>query len=228
MDYSKIPQLNTADIIQVPFPRDQYIPSETKKSQIVLHHTVSPSFSASGDIAWWKQTRARVATCIIIDGKGRIHQLFSSKYWAYHLYVSSPRNKVATKLKARSNDVALNRGSIGVELDSAGGLTYKNGRWYTAYGRQISKTRVQEYPDGYRGYYGFEKYYPQQLAALWQLLKYWEQHYPHIPLQYRDEIWDVDRNALTGVPGLYAHTSYRTDKSDCHPDPGLIEMLKQL
>ena len=34
--------------------------------------------------------------------------------------------------------------------------------------------------------------------------------------------------ALTGKPGLWTHVNFRGDKSDCHPQPQLIEMLISL
>ena len=39
---------------------------------------------------------------------------------------------------------------------------------------------------------------------------------------------NISKNAMNGVPGVWTHTSYRNDKSDCHPQKELIEMLKRL
>ena len=72
-------------IKKVDFPNDQYIREKTNKYQICLHHTVSPNNSVKGDIATWRRTTSRIATCIIIDASGTPYQLFSSKYWGYHL-----------------------------------------------------------------------------------------------------------------------------------------------
>ena len=41
-------------------------------------------------------------------------------------------------------------------------------------------------------------------------------------------MWDVSKNALTGKPGVWSHTSYRFDKSDIHPQQEVIDMLKSL
>jgi hypothetical protein len=41
-------------------------------------------------------------------------------------------------------------------------------------------------------------------------------------------MWDLSNDALAGKKGVYTHVSFRTDKSDMHPQPELIEMLKNL
>jgi hypothetical protein len=58
-------------------------------------------------------------------------------------------------------------------------------------------------------------------------LAYWNEKFG-IPLDYNADMWDVTNNALDGKPGIWTHNSYRTDKSDCHPQPELIKMLQTL
>jgi hypothetical protein len=43
-----------------------------------------------------------------------------------------------------------------------------------------------------------------------------------------DTIFDINMDALGGIPGIFTHTSYRTDKSDCHPQKELVDMLCNL
>ena len=76
--------LDLSKINKVEFPREQYYAAAHTKKQIYIHHTVS-GVGAAGDINWWKSTASRVATCVIIDREGIIHQCFSSKHWAHHL-----------------------------------------------------------------------------------------------------------------------------------------------
>jgi len=45
---------------------------------------------------------------------------------------------------------------------------------------------------------------------------------------YNGNMWDVNEDALNGEPGVWTHVSYRSDKSDCHPQPELIDVLKSL
>jgi len=210
-------------IINVDFEPDQYVPRETKKTQICLHHTVSPNNSIKGDVATWRRDKKRIATCIIIGDDGTPYQLFSSKYWGYHLGIKQSFFK-----KFNLPYQLLDDNCIGVEIDSAGGLTKKNGKWYDVYGYHIPNDEVIEYTEGYMGYYAFQKYTDEQIETVKELLLFWHDRY-NIPLDYNDDMWDISKNALSGKPGIWTHTSYRGNtKSDCHPQQELINMLKNL
>ena len=218
-------KLNLQEIITVDFPEDQYIREATDKKQIVIHHTVSGQ-GVNGDIAWWRSTADRVGTAIIVGWDGKIYQCFGSKYWAYHLGLKTANNK------------ALNMGSIGIEIDAWGGLVRTNRQWYPAkWDKDLKKfvadTRVapiqnvQVYEQGFKGFYGFEKYTDAQIEAVRQLLVFWSERYK-IPLEYKEDMWNISNKALAGESGVWTHVSFRTDKSDCHPQPELIKMLKSL
>lgn len=219
------PTLRYEDIIQVDFPENRYFKEQTTKRQIVLHHTVSGR-GVTGDINWWIQNPQRIATCVIVDWKGDIYQLFSSIYWAHHLGTRA------------ANNTALNKAAIGIEIDAWGALVKENRAWYPARWDETLKKfipdkrvkpieNVQKYPDGYRGFYGYEKYTDEQIESVRKLLVYWgEQH--NIPLKYNEDMWDVSSRAMRGDAGVWSHTSYRSDKSDAHPQPELIDMLKSL
>lgn len=218
-------KLDLSKIISIPLPTNQYIREISKKKQIVLHHTVSGQ-GTNGDISWWRQTTARVGTAIIIDWKGGIYQCFSSKYWAYHLGLKTSNNK------------KLNKESIGIEIDSWGGLMRRGKFWYPAKWNSDLKKNIPNlkvapiksvvtYPDGFRGFYGYEKYTKAQIEALRKLLVYFSEKY-NIPLKYNDDMFDLSSKALNGQKGVWSHTSFRKSKSDCHPQPELIKMLKSL
>jgi len=218
-------KLNLSEIISVDFPDNQYIKEQTDKKQIVIHHTVSGQ-GVSGDIAWWRQTADRVGTAIIVGWDGKIYQCFSSKYWAYHLGLKTANNK------------KLNQETIGIEIDAWGGLIRTNRQWYPAkwdgnLKQFVADTRiapirnVQVYEQGFKGFYGFEKYTDAQIEAVRQLLVFWGDKYG-IPLDYKEDMWSLSDKALSGQGGVWTHVSYRIDKSDCHPQPELIQMLKSL
>lgn len=219
-------KLDVNEIIQVDFPDNQYFRVKTPKNQIVLHHTVSGQ-GTSGDIAWWRKTTSRIGTAIIIGWDGKIYQCFSSKYWAYHLGVKGKNRK------------KLNQNSIGVEIDSWGGLVkHTNGKYYPAKWSSNEKKfipnikagevkNVQLYDNKFRGFYAFEKYTDAQIEAVRKLLIYWNEYY-NIPLKYNENMWDYSIDAMNGKSGVWTHVSFRKDKSDCHPQPELIKMLKSL
>lgn len=206
---------------QVPnFPESQYFREVFTKRQIVLHHTVSGP-GEQGDINWWRQTHEKVATCVIVDRDGTIHQLFPSKYWAHHLGIKA------------KNNTALNRQSIGIELDSWGQLTEKldengeNPKYYSFTGKEVPAEQVQIYDKPFRGSRFYEKYTPEQIESVKLLLEFWGETYK-IPLTYKLSMWEKNDEALGAVAGVWGHTAYRQDKSDPHPQPELIEMLKGL
>ncbi len=211
-------------IISHDFPEDQYYREVTKKKGIVLHHTVSGD-SVLGDIEWWKSTAERVATPIIIARDGGIHQLYSSQYWAHHLGIKQEHFK---RFELPGLNTQRNKEFIGIELDSWGGLTTKNGKFYSFSGQEVKKENVTFYEKAFRGYQYFEKYTTAQIASLKELLEYWGERYA-IPLSYKGPImFEYNKRALSGESGIWAHVSFRPDKSDVHPQKELIDMLKSL
>lgn len=189
---------------------------------IVLHHTVSGK-GVKGDITHWLKSKFNIGTCVIVSRDGTVNQIFSSRYWAYHLGV---KGYVYKRFNIPYKRWDMN--SIGVELDSYGGLVKDEaGLWRTVYGNLVDQNNVQEYPKGYRNYYAFEKYTPQQIEATRRLLVYWSELYG-IPLDYHPNMWETNADALSGKAGVWSHTSFRFDKSDVHPQPELVQMLKSL
>ena len=237
-------------IVTVGFPPDQYYREFTEKSQIVLHHTVSGK-GVEGDVAWWLSDKKRIATAIIVDREGIPWQCFSSRFWGHHLGIKPKvftdngvplvyRTSEKGKLYVANNEI-LNERSIGIELDSWGPLLRTgNGKWYpvrwdakkkkfvpNTFTAPIPEDNVQVYPEKFRGFEGFEKYTRPQLETVGQLCQYWNRQYS-ISMAYNDSMWDVSKLALQGFPGIWSHVSYRGDKSDPHPQPELVSMLKRL
>jgi len=213
-------KLNLSEIKFVNFPANQYVREETKKTQIVLHHTVSGK-GVEGDINWWLKDPKRIATHFIINWDGTIYQNYSSKYWGYHLgEVTSTFHKLG--LNYQRHDM----NTIAIEIDSWGGLSKKEGKYYHAYGREVSEDIVYTLDKPFRGFRFFEKYTEKQIESVRNLIVYFNEKY-QIPLTY-SETWDISKDALSGKPGIYYHTNYREDKSDVFPYPPLINMLKNL
>lgn len=240
LGHAKTEAMNTLDlsaINQLEFPSDQYFKEVTEKTQVCLHHTASGR-GVSGDYGHWLKNKSRIATCVIVDSTGVINQLFSSKYWGWHLGI--PHRTFSKNHLPYKN---LNKSTIGLEIDAWGGLKYIDNEWRAYpndYGRGkltnrkgdtikvvVDTSEVVLYPNKYRGYKGFQKYTDAQIESTRQLLVYWGEVY-NIPLDYDEDMWDVNIKALKGSPGITTHNSYRKDKSDCHPQKELVEMLKSL
>ncbi|MDY0270629.1 N-acetylmuramoyl-L-alanine amidase [Trichloromonas sp.] len=232
--------IKISKIKKVDFPTDQYYHIETSKNQITIHHTVSGE-GVRGDINYWLSDSKRISTHFIIGHDGIPYQCYNSKYWGHHLSVKSTFLKNNGFDDYKSRNVLLNESSISIEIDSWGGLILGDGnskkfgrktiitekdKYYNAYGN-IVDVPVIHYTEGFRGYYYYEKYTDEQIRTLGELLLFFGKRY-NIPLDYNDNIWDVNMDALSGKSGVYSHSSYREDKSDCHPQPELVDMLKTL
>ena len=223
--------LDLSKIKQVPLSEGQYVNEETKKLQIVLHHTAGNS-SAPGTIKMWNaDDRGRIATCVVISGKGlsrdtydgEIAQAFSSKKWAYHLGIK-PDVFRANALPYRSLDPL----AIGIEICNWGPLTKKGNKFYNYVNREVPADQVCELETPYKGSKYYHAYTDAQIESVRQLLLYWKDVH-NIDLTYNEEdMWKVSKKALQGVSGVYTHNSYRKDKTDVSPQPKLIAMLKSL
>ena len=223
--------LDVTKIKQVPLRESQYIKEEIKKTQIVLHHTAGNS-SGVGTIKMWDtDDRGRIATCVTISGKGQskdtydgeICQAFSSKYWAYHLGIK-PDVFRANALPYKSIDPV----SIGIEICSWGPLDKKGDKFYNYVNREVPADQVTELETPYKGHKYYHAYTDAQIESVKNLLLHWRDTYG-IDLTYREEdMWSISTRALKGEAGVYTHNSYRKDKSDIHPCPRMIAMLKTL
>lgn len=211
--------------IKKDFPKSQYMQEKTAKNQIVLHHTVGAS--AQSSINTWLQDPQRVCTHFIIDRDGTAYQLFSLDHWGYHLYVASPGNKIDIEFK--KNASRYDKASIGIELCNFGPLTVRNNRYSNIYNQPIDQDDVIKLD--FRGYQYWEKYDPRQIESLRKVLLELLGIYDNIRLALLDDysvIFDINRNALKQKDGIYSHVCYRTTKSDCFPDPLLLNMLNNL
>lgn len=223
--------LDLTKIKQVPLRETQFIKEETKKKQIVLHHTAGNS-SAPGTIKMWDaDDRGRIATCIVISGKGlskdtfdgEICQAFSSKFWAYHLGIKPDVFKSRGIAYQR-----LDKISIGIEICNWGPLTKKGDKFYNYVDREVASDQVCTLATPYKGYTHYHAYTDAQIESVKQLLLYWKGVHG-IDLTYREQdMWSVSDRALKGENGVFTHNSYRKDKSDISPQPKMIAMLKSL
>lgn len=207
------------EIINTPLLPSQYYTKQTKKTAIVLHHSVSGD-SAKNVVAAWNESPQKVGAHFIITRAGVIHEAVPPECWIHHLGVKNSVNTL------------LNKQSIAIELLNYGPVepTTKAGIYRNAYAKEITIKREVYYKGGFRGYTTFEAYTPLQLAALDELLRYLMNKF-NIKLQpdfSAKSIFDVCEDALRGSNGIFTHVSFRDDKSDCHPQPELIGLLDNL
>lgn len=241
-------ELDLSKIIQLPLPDDQYYKTEHTKTQIVLHH------SASGDnainmIGGWKANKQKVATAFGMIDDGTVYQAFDEKYYASHVgyYIADANGKVlggnakAYKLVPGSDNRATNLNiearTIGIEVCNWGSLTLKNGKFLAWPSKSLNPAfpsdvevpinKVIRYPDGFRGFEYYERYTDGEIESLWKWIRHYASKY-NIPAKFNTNIFDLNPDAINGVPGVYTHCQYRADKGDMPPQPSLVEMLKAL
>jgi hypothetical protein len=222
--------LDLKKIKQLPLSYNQYFDEEVKKTQIVLHHTAGNSSGPATIKNWAADARGRIATCVVISGKGlskdtfdgEICQAFGSKKWGYHLGLKRDVFR-AKGVPYKSIDPI----AIGIEICNWGPLTMKNGKFYNYVDREVPLEQVCELNTSYKGHKYYHAYTDAQIESVRQLLVYWSKLHK-IDLTYNEDIWDVSVRALKGENGVFTHNSYRKDKSDVSPQPKLIAMLKAL
>lgn len=223
-------------IIWKPLQNNQYIREAVPKKTIYIHHTAG-SASPYGVLKWWNKTPARVGTAFIIGGKptrrshnwkdGELIQAFSSKYWAWHLGV-----KKSVMPPSSESSRLLNSQSIGIELCNWGYLEKRGGRFYTYINSVIPSNEVVTIDPAYRGHRYWHRYTDAQIETLQELIEYLAQTYD-IPTCYKgDQMFELDLRAFEGESGIWTHTSVRAGgekgKTDCSPQPHLIDMLKRV
>jgi N-acetyl-anhydromuramyl-L-alanine amidase AmpD len=226
--------LNLEKIVQYKLPDVQFVKEEHDKKQIVLHHSAGWD-NARGMFDGWAADKQRVATAMGIVDDGTIHQCFASKYWAWHINILSRGNSIRTdqrfkKYMTYAHAESLEKHSIGVEVCNWGPLLYDGDSSFATWAgtRITDEKRVIEYPGhGFRGHKYFERYTDAEIESLYKLIRYWAQRY-NIQTTYTSDMWDVNVAAVSGHPGVWAHVSFRSDKSDMHPQPELLQMLKSL
>jgi N-acetylmuramoyl-L-alanine amidase len=232
-------------IIDLPLPATEFVNQTTPKRSIVLHHTAG-GHRPDAVINWWNNdrnnagNRIRVATSYVIGGKstttgdvaynGKIYRAFSDNKWAYHLGLTN----------AIANRETLEKQSIGIEICNYGHLIYEAGRGYINYVNQVvPDSQVVQLPNDFRGFRFYHKYTTAQLDSLLQLMRYLSGiHGINLQAGLKNLIatnpanpamaFGYDNGALSGAGGVWTHTNFRTDKTDCSPQQGLIDVIRAL
>ncbi len=226
--------MNIIDRIQ---PDGEYMKQESPKTIIVIHHTAG-SHRADWTIDAWNSDKTssgaklRVSTAYVVGGldrtgsdkdkmNGAIYRAFDDKYSSYHLGLNSAMNSQITLA------------SIAIEICNYGILSKTaSGKFMNYVNNEIAPSEVVELASDFRGSKYYHKYTDAQIASLKALLQDISKRHKidlkHGMLTYGDSAFNLNQNALHGAAGLWTHTNYRLDKSDCSPQPNLIAMLKSL
>lgn len=201
------------------------------KKFVVLHHTVSGGSPFT--IKKYFDDK-KFATQFVLGSQGDFVQCYTDfNNWGWHLNVNSVKNVITS-----SQERFLAENSTSVEICNYGAVKYKNGKFYNGYDQPISEDNLIDYRTVYgnnfkfRGDVFFEKYTKEQVTALkhWivDMLKIYKLDLSN-DKRALDESWfNFDKNAYIGNYALFTHTNVREDKSDLHPQPEIIQMLKEI
>ena len=222
------------NIVEYPLSKGEYYEEVVKKDTIFIHHTAGshrPDYTIEG----WEKDRAKsgeqlpVATAYVIGGlstssdeskyDGLIYRTFDDKFWAHHLGLKQLNNKT------------LNQKSIAIEICNYGPLTKtKTGVYLNYVNKEIPASMVGELNVPFRGFKYYQKYTDKQIIALKELLLSLSVKYGIDLKKGLNELTDfsleVNLNATIGKPGLWSHSSVRSDKFDVWPQPELIGLIQ--
>jgi N-acetyl-anhydromuramyl-L-alanine amidase AmpD len=198
---------------QVP-DKSYYYEEEFPKERIVLHFTAG---YLKGDIAQLSRKGVEVSVPFVIARSGHIYNLWSSKYWSYHLGPG-----------AIGGNTAMSQRSIGIEISNIGFLRKKSGGLlHTVYSTddvyctEQETAYYQKLPAAYRGEQYYATFTSAQYNALNLLLRFLTARYK-IPRTFLPTAKRFDPFASAaeaeGFKGICSHVNFRpTGKWDIGP-----------
>ena len=171
------------------------------KERIVVHFTAG---YLKGDMAALTKKDNHVSVPFVMARDGTIYQLFSSKYWSYHL----------GKGAAGGNE-PMSKSAVAIELSNVAYLREKNGTLVDPYGAPYCSTADTDayvtLPKAYRGYTRFATFTDAQYKSLISLLRYLTATYK-IPAAFLPEPqrYDVYAN-VASFKGITTHVNYQPE-----------------
>ena len=212
-------------------PEGEYIKGPVKNEYIFLHHTAGNANPYRCIDNWGRDKRGRIATEFVLGGinhrngddeyNGVMVQAFPEGGQAFHL--------------GKTQSGWMNRHSVGLEICSMG---YLDDELKTYVGSKCQPEQVIQLKKPFRGYLNYHKYSDEQIKATEKWIRYvGERDEIDIRLGLKKYIqaygpvkgFGFQMSASLGeVKGLLTHTNVRKDKSDCYPDPNLVDMILSL
>jgi hypothetical protein len=209
-------------------PTSEYFRGPVPKNWIIWHHTAGWDNPYSTIDMWANDRRAKVGTEYVIGGQhplngqikydGLVVQAFPEGGYAWHTGTGMTNHHIQ---------------SIGVEICSIGCLT--KGKTYV--NTDVNSNQICTLDKPFRGFSQFHKYSEKQLQSLKILTlqladKYdidlHEGLYKWVKEKGADGFNRIDGGYVERHKGLYTHTNLTSQKTDCFPQPELIDMLLSL
>ncbi len=188
---------------------DYYYKEETPKKKIVIHFTMG---YLKGDIA--TLTKGHVSVPFVLARSGNVYNIFSSKYWSYHLGKS-----------ASGGNTAMSQQCIGIEISNIGPLKLIGNNLVTTYNDTdiyctlSDSSLYTKLPKKYRGFEYYATFTNAQYDALIKLIRFLCAKYS-IPMNFIEEnkrYETLTDQEFTAFNGIVSHVNCRKDKCDIGP-----------
>ncbi len=178
-----------------------YYAQAVAKKRIVVHFTAG---YLKGDMAALTKKDNHVSTPFVVARDGTIYQLFSSKYWSYHLGKG-----------AQGGNTEMSKSSVAIELSNVAYLREKDGNLVDPYGGlYCTLAETEAYTTlatPYRGHKRFATFTDAQYVSLIDLLRYLTATY-NIPAAFLPEKTRCDVCPdVTTFKGITTHANYQPE-----------------
>jgi N-acetyl-anhydromuramyl-L-alanine amidase AmpD len=170
--------------------------------RVVVHFTAG---YLKGDMAALSKKDNHVSVSFVMARDGTIYQLFSTKYWSYHLGKG-----------AAGGNPAMSKSSVGIELSNVVYLREKNGTLVDPYGAPYCSVddtdAYQALATPFRGYTRFATVTDAQYRSLIDLLRYLTLTYK-IPAAFlpKEKRYDVYPD-VANFRGITTHVNYQPQR----------------
>lgn len=211
-------------------PNGQYLNGHYDNDYLIIHHTSGHDDPKAVVDYWAHDSLGRVATEFVIGGQrstdgrsiydGKIIRSYPEGCQGYHIG------------KCGSSYMATH--SVGIEMCNIGWV--KNGKSYV--NSSVIPSQIITLKESFKGFKQWHKYSDKQLESLKKLMLYVANRdnidlhkglYEWIKKEGVTKAFDFHQNAYNGlVKGVLVHTSIRTDKTDCPPQPELVDLILSL
>jgi hypothetical protein len=209
-------------------PSHEYNRGPVPKHWIIWHHTAGWDNPYQVIDLWASDRRAKVGTEYVIGGQ---HPFTESDKYDGMIVQAFPEGGYAWHTGTGMNELHIQ--SVGIELCNIGPI--KNGKTYVD--TDIKPSQICTLDKAFRGTAQYHKYSDKQLHALGTLTVHLANKY-NIDLHEGLYKWVKDKGAAgfdmvnqgyaNKHKGLYSHTNLTMGKSDCFPQPELIDLLLSL
>lgn len=209
-------------------PTHEYFRGPVPKHWIIWHHTAGWDNPYQVIDMWANDRRGRVGTEFVIGGQ---HPLLQTTKHDGEIVQAFPEGNYAWHTGTGNNPLHIQ--SVGIELCNIGPI--KDRRTYV--NTKVVDEQVCTLDKPFRGSQQYHKYSDKQLVSLKNLTVHLANKY-NIDLHEGLYKWVKDKGAdgfdmvsqsyANKHKGLYSHTNLTLGKSDCFPQPELIDMLLSL